>query len=124
MDPSTTIGQLKEAALRFRDARNWKQFHDPKNLSIGLAVEAAELQELFLWKTDEEVKELLASEKGRDRMREEIADVLVFLLYLSDSCGIDLADSVSRKIALNERKYPVDKSYNSNRKYDELDSGA
>jgi NTP pyrophosphatase (non-canonical NTP hydrolase) len=70
------------------------------------------------------VKELLASEKGRDRMREEIADVLVFLLYLSDSCGIDLADSVSRKIALNERKYPVDKSYNSNRKYDELDSGA
>jgi dCTP diphosphatase len=53
MDPSTTIGQLKEAALRFRDARNWKQFHDPKNLSIGLAVEAAELQELFLWKTDE-----------------------------------------------------------------------
>jgi len=120
MDDRATIEQLKIAALRFRDQRNWKQFHDAKNLSIGLAVEAAELQELFLWKSDDEVRELLASEKSRQRIREELADVCIFLLYLAEGCDVDLSTAVEDKLRINEAKYPVAKSYDIAKKYTEL----
>lgn len=120
MDGDTTIERLKRLVIEFRDRRNWKQFHDPKNLAAGLAIEAAELQELFLWKLPDEVDALLASEAGRARLREEMADVTVFLLYLCEAAGIDLSDAVRDKVALNEKKYPVDRSYSSSRKYDEL----
>lgn len=120
MDEDATIEELKRAAVAFRDKRNWKQFHDAKNLAAGLAIEAAELQELFLWKSPAEVDAFLASEQGKQRLREEIADVAVFLLYLCEAASIDLSDAVRSKIAINEKKYPVDRSYNSNKKYNEL----
>ena len=119
VDDSTTIEELKQQAVRFRDARNWRQFHDPKNLAMGMAVECAELQELFLWKDVDEVQELLGVAHAKERVREELADVFVFLLYLSDACGVDLSEAVRRKLEVNERKYPVDKSFNSHRKYTE-----
>jgi NTP pyrophosphatase (non-canonical NTP hydrolase) len=123
MDAHETIANLRDQVIRFRDARNWAQFHDPKNLAMGLSIECAELLELFLWKSDEEIREMLKDENMRRRVREELADVCVFLLYLSKGCGVDLSDAVSKKLAVNEKKYPVEKSFGSNKKYDELEVG-
>jgi NTP pyrophosphatase (non-canonical NTP hydrolase) len=120
VDRSTAIQDLKQSAIRFRDERNWKQFHDPKNLAMGMAIECAELLELFLWKSGPEIEELLAAAPGRERVREELADIFVFLLYLSDACEIDLSEAVRRKLEINAGKYPVDKSYDQHSKYTEL----
>ncbi len=119
-DSSDSIAGLKKLAIDFRDRRNWKQFHDAKNLAMGLSIEAAELQELFLWKSPAETDALLATEEGREKLRDEMADIMIFLLYLSEGAGIDLARAVRDKIAKNDRKYPVDKSFGSNRKYTDL----
>jgi NTP pyrophosphatase (non-canonical NTP hydrolase) len=120
MDSTATIEQLRQSVIEFRDRRNWKQFHDIRNLCAGLAIEAAELQEVFLWKNEGEIAAMLASEPDRKRVREELADVLVFALYVSEAAGIDLSTAVAEKLAVNEKKYPVDKSYNSSRKYTDL----
>ena len=121
MDDSSTIEQLKTTVKKFRDDRNWKQFHDLKNLSIALAVEAAELQELFLWKSESLAKQLLSSEKGKQKIRDELADIQIYLLYLSDESGIDLSEAVRAKLSINNKKYPVSKSYNRSSKYIDLD---
>lgn len=120
MDSQTTIETLKEKAIAFRDARNWRQFHDAKNVAAALSIESAELQEIFLWKKDAEVRELIESESGHKKIKEEIADVMMFLLYLSEACGIDLSDAVEEKIIINSKKYPVDKSFNCHKKYTDL----
>lgn len=120
MDNTTTIEELQKAVIGFRDRRNWKQFHDVKNLSMGLSVEAAELQELFLWKTPQEIETMIGSDKERRMIGEELADVFVFLLYLGEATGIDLSDAVRNKLLVNEKKYPVEKSFNSSKKYTEL----
>jgi len=120
MDNPSTLDSLKLKARAFRDARNWKQFHKPKDLAAALSIEAAELQELFLWKTHEECAAYLGTEVGQAKLREETADVMLFLLHLADVCDLDLAAAVEAKLALNEKKYPVAQSYNSHRKYTEL----
>ncbi|MCK5093658.1 MAG: nucleotide pyrophosphohydrolase [Spirochaetes bacterium] len=120
MDDKATIGRLKREVISFRDERNWQKFHDPKNLSMALSVESSELQELFLWKSEDQIGELLLSESGGRRVREELADIFIYLLYISERCGIDLSDAVLDKIKINRKKYPVDKSYDSNRKYTEF----
>ena len=120
MDNSVTIEHLRKQVLRFRDERNWKQFHDPKNLSIGLSIEAGELLELFLWKSETEVEAFLSSATGKERLGEELSDVFIFILYLTEACGIDISDALKRKIALNAKKYPPSKSTGSSKKYDEL----
>ncbi len=121
MDAETTVEELKQKAIAFRDARNWEQFHTPKDLSMGLAAESGELLECFLWKSPEEIQAYVQSKKGRQRLSEELADIQVFLLYLSTACGIDLSTAVHEKMKLNEKKYPVEKSYNSHKKYTELE---
>ncbi len=120
MDDTETIQDLKEAVIRFRDARNWEQFHDPKNLAMGLSIECAELLEHFLWKSEDEIREMLEDQDRLEKVGEELADVCVFLLYLSKGCGIDLSKAVRKKLMVNEKKYPVEKSYGSNRKYNDL----
>ncbi len=122
MDDKATIGRLKREVISFRDERNWQKFHDPKNLSMALSVETSELQELFLWKSEDQIGELLLSESGGRRVREELADIFIYLLYISERCGIDLSDAVLDKIKINRKKYPVGKSYDSNRKYTEFGS--
>jgi len=97
---------------RFRDARDWKQFHDPKNLAVCLSVEAAELLEVFLWKSHEEI--------DRRRLEEELADVLYAAFLLADSYGLDVGKIVRAKLRKNALKYPVRKSKGSRKKYDEL----
>jgi NTP pyrophosphatase (non-canonical NTP hydrolase) len=104
--------------LGFRQKRNWEQFHKPKDLAISLSVEAAELLEIFQWKTNEEVTALIASE-SKQRIQEEVADVAIMLSYLCHDLGIDLNSAVRSKLEKNEIKYPVQKAYGNSQKYDE-----
>jgi NTP pyrophosphatase (non-canonical NTP hydrolase) len=121
MDHKTTIKQLLDEALKIRDERNWKQYHDPKNLAAALSIETGELQELFLWKSEKEVVALSLSEEGKRRITEEVADIFIYLLFFADSMGMDISDAVREKFLINKNKYPISKSYNSNKKYTELE---
>lgn len=104
-----------EQVLKFRDDRNWKQFHTPKDLAISIALEAAELLEVFQWSADD----VRCSEKA-DRIREELADVVNYCILMADVCGLDLDEIVQEKIRKNAEKYPVEKAYGSKKKYTEL----
>ena len=114
------MADLVAAVLRFRDDRDWLQFHTPKNLAAATAIEAAELQERFLWKTDAEVDQDLADAVRRAGVAEEIADVVMFAMLLADRVGIDLAEAITAKLAANAAKYPVHLARGSARKYSEL----
>lgn len=94
------------------------QFHNPKDLTAAIAIEAAELQEVFLWKSEAEVEAALA-DKG-EAIADEIADVAVYLFELADNLGLQLGDVIAKKMAKNAEKYPVEKARGSNKKYDEL----
>jgi NTP pyrophosphatase (non-canonical NTP hydrolase) len=100
---------------KFRDARDWKQFHTTKDLAVAISIEAAELNELFLWKTVEESEKV-----SREKLREEIADILAYTLMLAGKHGFDVREMVLDKIRKNGEKYPVDKSKGSARKYNEI----
>lgn len=104
--------------IRFRDERDWAQFHSPKNLAEALSVEASELLEIFLWKSAEKSKEL--DEDEIQQVKNEIADIFIFLTYLCHHFGIDLLASVNEKIQKNSLKYPVSKAKGSSKKYDQL----
>ena len=106
-DEQTTIQDLRRCIADFIRERDWEQFHDPKNLAIALSIEATELQELFLWKSPDEVEQIVASKKGIARIREELADILIYLLYLSDSVGIDLSDAAMEKIIITRISAPI-----------------
>lgn len=114
-----SMQHLIDMLLKFRSERDWEQFHKPKDLAISIVLEAAELLEEFQWKTDEEVKKHLA-EGGLDHVREEAADIAIYLLLLSHDLGIDLPEEIKKKIKKNEKKYPVLKAKGSAKKYDKL----
>ena len=118
--PPTTLAEFVAAVGRFRDDRDWAQFHKPKDLAAAIAIEAAELQERFLWKTDAEVDRDLADAARKAGVAEEIADVVMFAMLLSDRLGIDLAEAIAAKLAANAKKYPVKLARGSARKYTEL----
>lgn len=101
--------------LKFRDDRDWKQFHNPKDLAISVSLEAAELLEVFQWSA-EDVK----CEKKADNIKEELADVVIYCILMADACGLDLDMIVREKIKKNNEKYPVEKAYGSREKYTEL----
>jgi NTP pyrophosphatase (non-canonical NTP hydrolase) len=119
MSSGFDLRAVVKTALSFRRARHWEQFHTPTNLAKGLAVEASELLELFLWVRNRDEEEALLREK-RTQLEEELADVAIFLMYLSHDLGIDLAGAVRRKIKKNAAKYPVAKARGTSKKYDEL----
>ena len=106
------VDQLIRKIVEFRDKRNWAQFHNPKDLALGLSIEAAELNELFLWKKPDEADPA--------RVREELADVSIFVLMLLEKYGLNLEEIVREKLAANEEKYPADKARNSAAKYTDL----
>lgn len=109
------IKELQTQIIKFRDERNWQQFHSLKDLLLGLNIECAELSELFLWKSESEIKEV-----EKNKIANEIADIYIFLNYLSHHFDIDIEEAVGEKIKINSKKYPVEKSFGSNKKYDEL----
>jgi len=115
---SVDLDTIKKKILGFRNERDWKKFHDPKNLSQAIGIEAAELQELFLWKTNAESKKLSPNEL--ESAKEEVADIFIFLMYFCHEFNIDLFKAVEDKIKLNGEKYPVDKAKGNSKKYDDL----
>jgi len=120
MDHRDTLANLKELVLDFRDQRAWQPFHSPKNLAMAIAIEAGELQELFLWKDDAEIQGDLDQGPFQQRLQGEMADILIFLLYLAHAAGVDLSEAVRAKIIENNKKYPVAKSFGCHKKYNEL----
>jgi NTP pyrophosphatase (non-canonical NTP hydrolase) len=121
-DQTATLAALKARVKAFAVERDWLQFHSPKNLSMAVAAEAAELMEHFLW-CDSKASYELAAEGGKaEAIREEVADIVIYALELSNVMGIDLAQAIDRKMKINAEKYPVDKSRGSAAKYTEYDS--
>ena len=104
-----------QRVLRFRDERDWRQFHTPKDLAISMSLEAAELLELFQWSGTD-----LDCPHKREKLREELADVLSYCILMADVCGLDLDEIMNEKVRKNEAKYPVEKARGSAAKYTEL----
>lgn len=116
---SDRLNEIVDKLLAFRRERDWEQFHRPKDLAISVVLEAAELLEEFQWKDDVEVKRYLEG-GGLSSVREEIADIAIYIAILSHDLGIDLLEEMGKKISKNEEKYPVGKSKGSAKKYDKL----
>ena len=106
-----TINQV----LKFRDDRNWRQFHNPKDLALSISLEAAELLEVFQWSGSDTV-----CESKKDKFREELADVLNYCILMADACGLDMDEIVCEKIRRNNEKYPVERAKNNAKKYNEF----
>lgn len=109
------IKKIIEEIVKFRDERDWKQFHDSKNLSTAISIEAAELNELFLWKTVEESEQV-----DKARIKEELADILIFSLLLAHKHNFNIKEIILKKISKNSKKYPVDKAKGTANKYTDL----
>ena len=116
---SEALRALQQRLAAFAAARDWDQFHSPKNLAMALSVEAAELVEEFQWLTEEQSKALDA--ERRERVRLELADVFIYLLRIADKLGVDLLQAAEDKLVLNESRYPADRVRGDSRKYDEYD---
>ncbi|OKY75338.1 MAG: nucleotide pyrophosphohydrolase [Desulfobulbaceae bacterium DB1] len=112
--------KMMEAVKLFRDERSWEQFHSPKNLSMALMVECAELVEHFQWLSQEESRNLPLEK--RQAVEEEIGDVLIYLVNLAEKLGVDPLEAAWRKLAKNRIKYPADKAYGKSLKYDEYEN--
>jgi NTP pyrophosphatase (non-canonical NTP hydrolase) len=106
------IEEITAALVRFRNERDWEQFHNPKDLAVALSIEASELLELFLWKSPDEA--------DREKVKEELADVLAYSLMLAAKYDFDVRQIILDKVDKNVAKYPVDKSKGSMKKYNEL----
>ena len=111
---------LTAALLKFRDERDWQQFHTLRNLMTSLNLEASELLELSQWKSDAEIDALPDDPVGREALRDECADILRYLLLIADKCGIDLVEAAQAKLFKNAAKYPVEKAFGSREKYTRL----
>lgn len=109
---------LRNKLRQFAEERDWDQFHSPKNLAMALSVEAAELMEHFQWLSEADSRSVPVEK--RDKIREEVADVLLYLIRLADKLEIDLAAAAEEKIGINASKYPIQKSRGSSKKYTDL----
>ena len=107
--------ETRKQILNFRDERNWKQFHNPKDLSISISLEAAELLEIFQWSGSDTI-----CENKKDKIREELADVMIYCTLMADACELDIDEIIREKMKRNQMKYPVEKAKGSAKKYDEL----
>lgn len=103
-DKNTSIQEIKDLVANFVEERNWKQFHSPKNLSMSIAIEAAELMELFQWTNSNDLNEI-----PMDRVREELSDVIIYSLSMANALDIDIADAIRNKVISNAQKYPIDR---------------
>ena len=107
-DQQTTIGQVKDAVLQFVEERDWQQFHSPKNISMALAIEAAELMEHFQWISMQESREAKHDEEKKQAISEEVADVFCYTIAIANEMGIDLAEAFENKMIKNRQKYPTE----------------
>jgi NTP pyrophosphatase (non-canonical NTP hydrolase) len=109
------IKKIQKQLSDFADERDWNQFHNPKNLAMALSVEASELVEIFQWLTPEQAEEIMSTNES-EHVKEEIADVMIYLIRLADKLNVDLEDAVADKIIKNGEKYPIDTSKGSTTK--------
>ncbi|MFH1509217.1 MAG: nucleotide pyrophosphohydrolase [bacterium] len=112
------MDELTQKIVDFRDARDWKQFHNPKDVALSLVLEAGEVMEHFQWKSEEEMKEYIETHKKE--IGEELADVLYWVLLMSKDLDINIVEALENKIVKNENKYPVEKAFGRHNKYNEL----
>jgi dCTP diphosphatase len=112
------LNDLTQKIIEFREARDWKQFHNPKDLALSLVLEATEVLEHFQWKNAEEVK--LYSKTNKDEIGEELADVLYWVILMSHDLDLDIEEALNSKLKKNAEKYPVNKAKGTAKKYDEL----
>lgn len=120
MDSKTNIKELKDQIQRFCEARDWDQYHNAKDLAIGIITESSELLEHFRFKSHQEIEEMFQNPEKREKISEEMADVLYFLLRLAQRYEIDLTVELKKKMEKNEKKYPLEKARGSNKKYTEF----
>jgi len=116
--PTKTLNELQKMIIAFRDARDWKQFHNPKDVALSLVLEAAEVMEHFQWKNKEEIEKYIVTHKKE--ISEEMADVLYWILLMSHDLKIDVLEALESKMAVNERKYPISKAKGKHTKYNKL----
>jgi NTP pyrophosphatase (non-canonical NTP hydrolase) len=116
------LSEIKDRLRVFARERDWDQFHSPKNLSMAIACEAGELLELFQWLSESDSRGIMKDANEANRIRQEMADILIYLIRLADILDIELEDAVIQKIDLNAVKYPVATSKGTARKYTELDN--
>lgn len=119
MDSRTYIDELKKLVQKFCEDREWTKFHNPKELAIGISTEAGELLQIFRFKNEIQMQEILKNPKKKEAISEELADVLYYVLLFSDYTKIDLTEALKNKMKLNEEHYPIEKSFGNNRKYNE-----
>jgi NTP pyrophosphatase (non-canonical NTP hydrolase) len=108
-DEQTTVGQLRKAVAEFVDQRDWQQFHDPKNLAMSISIEASELMEHFQWLRNDQISEVIDCPDSLLQVKEELADVMCFLLAFANTVGIDISEAVRDKLVKNAEKYPADR---------------
>jgi len=119
LDAVTTITELRQVVRSFIEAREWQQFHTPKNLSMSLAVEASELMELFIWAEGRDASHAQLARKRRE-VEQELADIVILTVCFANNCGIDIMTAVKEKFVENAKKYPVEKARGRSEKYTEL----
>ena len=120
MDDKTNINELKQKIKKFCEERDWDQYHNAKELAIGIVTEASELLEHFRFKSEAQVDELFKDESKKQELSEEMADIFYFVIRLSERYNIDLTTELNKKLKKNEQKYPIEKSKGSNKKYTEF----
>lgn len=121
MDNKATVNELKEEVQMFCEERDWDQFHNPKDLAIGVSTEAGELLDIFRFKTAAQMKELFENSKSKEHIEEEVADILFFLLRFAQMNHLDLSECIHNKIQKNSKKYPVETAKGNNLKYTEVE---
>ena len=119
-DSCVTVSQMKDLVREFCEERDWDQYHNPKDLAIGMVTESSELLDIFRFKSSEDIEVIMADPVRSAHVKEELSDVLYFALRFAQMNGIDLYTELVRKIGIDGEKYPVEKSRGRNLKYDEL----
>ena len=115
-----TFESLTDRLIAFRDERDWKQFHSLKNLILSISIESAELLELTQWKDEEEIDNAIIDPDFKKKLKEECADVLLYLMLVAEKAGFNLASAANCKIDINQQKYPIDKARGNSKKYDQI----
>lgn len=113
------INELQKKVIEFRDARDWEQYHNPKDLAISVSLEASELLEIFQWKDPQEVEAVKKDKEARRKVKEELGDILIYALNMCDAFGFDPPEVILEKLEINEKKYPVEKARGNATKYTE-----
>lgn len=119
-DKTTNISELRDTVRSFIEHRDWSKYHNPKDVAISIAIEAAELIELFQWVKESELRTITEDPKKLSRLKEELADVMIYCLSLANVLNIDISQAISKKITENENKYPAEQVKGNYKKYTEI----